>query len=111
MILPMSMGNLKAPLKSWATGGGPGCGWAVAWRSASATLRRLMVAARFLAASPGPKPTSPRVIQRTLETVRRTATTKVTAFTDGCPGLCTARQLCQTIPCLETGLVHRPEAR
>ena len=39
------------------------------------------------------------------------ATTKVTAFTDGCPGLCTARRLCQTIPCLETGLVHRPEAR
>jgi hypothetical protein len=65
----------------------------------------------FFAASPGPKPTSPRVIQRTLETVRRTATTKVTAFTDGCPGLRTARQLCQTIPCLETGLVHRPEAR
>jgi hypothetical protein len=30
------------------------------WRSVSATSRRLMVAARFLAPSPGPKPTSPR---------------------------------------------------
>jgi hypothetical protein len=27
------------------------------------------------------------LIQRTLETVGRTDTTKVTAFTDGCPGL------------------------
>jgi hypothetical protein len=30
------------------------------WRSASATSRRLMVAARFLAPSPGPRPRSPR---------------------------------------------------
>jgi hypothetical protein len=46
-----------------------------------------MVAARFLAPSPRAETDLTALIQRTLETAGRIDATKVTAFTDGCPGL------------------------